>query len=179
MHKKYLRVCIAAWILSILGLSLYGGFSYHAEKFCTVPPSLYSGRNGSVAIWLQRFGSTSIMFLIIWGSCIQFSHCVKWFSDEKHEMNRKSRTNKIKKFGLYLFDFIFAYFLLDGFFILIYVPTNCTYNSVQDNYCYVTMLVVIIAEILTVILFGCIISPEETLALEDSYASISVEEVKK
>jgi len=94
-------------------------------------------------------------------------------------MNKKLRRNNIKKFGLYMFDFIFAYFFLDGLFIFIYVLNACKHNRISDNYCYVAMLIVLLADILTLKVFGCIISPEETLALEESYNSILVVEGKK
>jgi len=41
------------------------------------------------------------------------------------------------------------------------------------------MLIVLLADMLTFIVFGCIISPEETLALEESFDSIWVVEGKK
>ena len=179
MWQKNIRFLIVAWILSIFCLSLYAGFSYHADKFCTIPLSSYSGRNGSVAIWLQRFGSVSTIFFIIWAICIHLSYYKTWFYNGHREINEKSRRNNIKKFGLYMLDFIFAYFFLDGLFVLIYVPNACKHNRISDNYCYVAMLIVLLADILTFIVFGCIISPEETLALEESYDNISVVEENK
>ena len=137
MWQKSVRFLIVVWILSIFFLSLYVGFSYHAEKFCTISSSSYSGRNGSVAIWLQCFGSVSTMLFIIWTICIHLSYYQTCFYNGHREMNEKTRRNSIKKFGLYMFDFIFAHFFLDGLFIFLYVLNACTHNRISDNYCYI------------------------------------------
>jgi hypothetical protein len=173
MQKMGIRILIAVWIISILSLSLYSGFSFHAENFCTTPPSAYSGRNGSVAMWLQRFGSVSTILFIIWPICIYSSSYIKTIANRDPEKNDTSRRNRIKKIGFYLFDFIFASFVLDGVFILIYVPNDCKKTHITDNYCFIAMIIIVVADILTIIFFGCIMSPRETLALEQSYCEVS------
>jgi len=174
MYKIITRVFIGAWIVAILCLSLYSGFSQHADNFCMLKKTTFSGRKGSVAMWLQRFGSVSTFLCIVWPVCVFSSNCIQTYAKGDQQTNDKSKKNTINKIGFYLFDFIFASFVLDGIFILIYVPDECRHGHTVDNdsYCYVAMLVILVADIVTLIFFGFILSPSDTLALEPPYTPI-------
>jgi len=140
-------ICIIVWILSLVSVSLYGGYSEKAKNFCTGESdtlSEYVGPNGNVVWWLKRYAFVSIFLIIVTPMCVFVSQRWKLESDEEDE-----QPSSISIISFILFIIIATAFLMDAVFILAYVPDTCKNNQLGDNTCFVIMIVLVVATTLS------------------------------
>ena len=142
-----LLICLIAWILSLVGISFYGGYSDSAKNFCTGQAdtmSEYVGPNGNVVWWLQRYALVSSFLCIATPVCI---FLLQKYKTESAEEDEEPRSNAVM--SLILFFIIASPFILDAVFILVYVPETCKNNQLGDNTSFVIMIILVVATTLS------------------------------
>jgi len=142
-----LLICLIAWILSLVGISFYGGYSDSAKNFCTGQAdtmSEYVGPNGNVVSWLQRYALVSSFLCIAIPICMLLFQ--KWRIESAEEDEEPS---SIAVISLILFVIITAAFIMDAVFILAYVPDTCKNNQLGDNTSFVIMIILVVATTLS------------------------------
>jgi len=147
-------ICLIVWILSLVSISFYGGYSESAKKICTGEAntlSEYVGPNGNVVWWLQRYALVSLFLCVATSVCIFLLQ--KW-KTELAEEDEEPRS--IVVMSLILFFIIASPFILDAVFILVYVPETCKNNQLGDNTSFVIMIIVVVATILLFCIIGCL-----------------------
>jgi len=140
-------ICLIVWILSLVGISFYGGYSESAKNFCTGETdtlSEYVGPNGNVVWWLKRYAFVSLFIIIVTPVCILLSQ--RWKTESAEEDEEPSSISII---SLILFIIIAMAFLMDAVFILAYVPDACKNNQLGDNTCFVIMIILVVATTLS------------------------------
>jgi len=147
-------ICLIVWILSLVSISFYGGYSESAKNFCTGEAdtmSEYVGPNGNVVWWLQRYALVSLFL------CVATPVCMFLFQQWKTESAEEDEEpSSITVMSLILFFIIASAFILDAVFILVYVPETCKNNQLGDNTSFVIMIIVVVATILSFCIIGCL-----------------------
>ena len=147
-------ICLITWILSLVGISFYGGYSESAKNFCTGQAdtmSEYVGPNGSVVWWLQRYALVSLFL------CIAIPVFMLLFQQWRMESAEEDEEpSSIAVISLILFVIITVAFIMDAVFILAYVPDTCKNNQLGDNTSFVIMIIVDVATTLSLCACWCL-----------------------
>jgi phosphoglycerol transferase MdoB-like AlkP superfamily enzyme len=146
MPPNLALISLVIWILSLVGIALYGGYSESAKNFCTGPAesiSEYIGPDGSVVWWLQRYALVSLFLSIVTPVCVFLFQ--KWETETvENEEDENKAPSSVTVISFFVFIIIVAAFILDAIFILAYVPDACKNNQLGDNTCFVIMIIVVV-----------------------------------
>jgi uncharacterized BrkB/YihY/UPF0761 family membrane protein len=151
MPPDLARISLIVWILSLVGIAFYGGYSESAKNFCTGPTetiSEYIGPDGNVVWWLQRYALVSLFLSIVTPACVYLIR--KWETETAENEEQDNHTpGSVTVISFIVFVIIVAAFIMDAIFILAYVPDSCKNNQLGDNTCFVIMIILVVGTTLS------------------------------